>query len=1081
MSGKSWTSLLTVVLLAPMAWCARNSLDLRPNESVQAGARRKLMAVQSSAGPEIGVLRRSDLPAGAARTARLNVGDELSIHLFEGVELELLFTKQCESPLGGRSFLATVAGYDGVKNAVVHETVDGLQIDVQDYKHGKVYTVFSGPDGVIVKEIDPNAGKVLPSAPLVPPLPEAPQTSPRRALMSVSQQSSSCVDILMAFDRNAARWADAQGGGITNFATVTVQKMNLVLGNTGLDEKFRFRLVGVMVVPAESDDLNVALDAVTNGEKDWADIKAMRDRVGADIVTTLIDTGSAYGTTGLGWSLMTTSFANFSEYGYNVCSVRAAAQSHVVAHECGHNMGAGHSDRQADSPGPQLYPYSSGYYFKSGGTAYHTIMAYSSDGFSQTTYQPVPYFSSPDYSYEGVSVGDKSHDNSKTIEQTYSAVSQWRSQVVPESYDVFFTPETGTSFKDSILVTLEPGKAGVEVRYTTDGTEPTASSSRYTGPFALTQTSTVKACTVVDGVAGFVFEATYYKESLGVALNAPQYDWTTGGDSLWEYESTNTYDGVHALVAVLPRGKTAWVKTTVAGPFCGTIRCFFRGDPVFRVLCDGEVIYSESFSGSSTVFDEGLFRVPSGTHELKFELTGRYVATTGFLDDFRRYDTMPPEILPNGSSSSPVEFEGVTLVTLSHPNANAQLFYTLDGTDPTSEKAIRYEGPFPISQSVTMRACAVAAGVGTSPVVAASFSERHRPKPGEWTTNIGGALEAAQSDGRLIAILSSNYKGCYYSQILEPVARGNEFTAWAKANGVYLVSADTGRDNDASEAETLFGTLYFETALSTTLQGWYYPTFVLTTPTDTSACVGSFLARTGYEKENGAGYEYDGTCASLVKCFATAMGETPLRAPLLTMSSPGAFPRTVTMENPNGTGDVYYTLDGSAPSPRNGIRYVSPVNIASAGGCFMAAVWPSSGTGVSSEVVKADLRGVAEMLGTDGIVWENDANFPWTDHSGGWIQGGKNLALTSGSSTSTLKATVSGPGKLIFDCEVISRIGQVNVKLRVNGSVLETWYTFDYPGTYVLDIPSKGTTTIEWVYTYFIMMRMIITAGGLAM
>lgn len=1058
---------LVVVLFSPVAWCARIPLDLCKGESSLTGGLKSAGAVLQSVGrPELGVLRRTDLSAGVAQTTKLNVGDVLSLRLFEDVEFELVLTRQTESPLGGRSFLAEATGYDGVKNAVVYETVSGLQIDIQDYRNGRVYTVFSNAKGVVVKEINPSAGKVLPTTPLIPPLANAVPKLSRATLLSATQQSSTCVDMLVAFDRNALAWANAQGGGITNFATMVVQRMNLVLGNTGLDEMFRFRLVGVMAVQAETDNLSTALDAVTEGTGDWSSVKAMRDAVGADLVTTLIDTGSAYGTTGLSWGLRTTDIASFSEYGYSVCSVRSAAQSHVVAHETGHSMGAGHSDRQADSPGPQLYSFSSGFYFKSGSQFYHTIMAYNSDGFSETNYQPVPFFSSPNYAYEGVTVGDATHDNARTLAQTFSAVSNWRRQVVPESYDVFFTPESGTSFKTSLSVTLRPGRDGVEVLYTTDGSDPTTASSRYTGPFSLTQTTTVKACTMINGVLGPVFQATYNKESLGMALNVPQYAWTTGSDCPWEYETTNTYDSVHALVAIVPGGKTAWVKTTVTGPLYGTFCYSLYGNKTFRVLCDDEAVFEQTSNGYNLRFVEESFRIPAGEHELKFELTSRSGTASGFLDEIHFYETFPPEISPNSGTSAPYTFEGTTLVTLSHQNAGAQLFYTLDGTDPTSENAVLYEGPFPVSKSVTVRVCAVVAGAGMSPIVEASFSERHRPKPGEWTTNISGVLDAAATDGRLIAILCANFNGCYYSQRLDPIARGDEFTAWAAANGVYLVSADTGRDADAGEASSKFSSLYSQSALRTVLGDYvYYPTFVLTTPLNSSTCAGAFLARSGYVEENGVDYDYQGTCASLVRFFAAALGETPLGEPVVTMSSETAYPRTVTVQNTNGTGVVYYTLDGSAPTPRNGTRYTVPVSIATPGGKFMAAVWPDAGTRVSSSIVKLDFRSIADLMGTEDIVWQNDANLPWGESSNGWIQGGKDLSLTTGKTTSTLKATLTGAGKLIFDYEVSSLSSMANVALKVNGTILETWKSGNQ-GTYILDVPGTGTTTVEWIYTY---------------
>ena len=319
---------------------------------------------------------------------------------------------------------------------------------------------------------------------------------------------------------------------MTNLAQQCVARMNGALANNGLDATFRFRLVGVLAVDADGDgNLNDTLDKVTQKTGAWAAVSAMRDAVGADVVSTMVDTGSAYGTTGLGWALTQTTasgMSNFSENAYNVLSVRAAAQSHVMTHETGHNMGAGHADAQDSSPGPQSFSYSSGFYFT--GTdkrAYHTIMAYNTDGYGNS-YNAAPLFSDPDNTWAGVPAGDATHDNAQVLARTYAAVAQFRAQKVALSYDVFFSPEGGTLFSDSVTVTLTPGKAGLAIRYTTDGSDPTAThGSLYTSPLTLTKTTTIRAATVMDdGTTGPVYAATYYKSDLGAALNAPQLVWS---------------------------------------------------------------------------------------------------------------------------------------------------------------------------------------------------------------------------------------------------------------------------------------------------------------------------------------------------------------------------------------------------------------------------------------------------------------------------------------------------------------------------------------------------------------------------
>ena len=557
-----------VCALAGRVDAAVLTIDLRTAAKPSSGTR--LLAA-----PVGSCLQADTLAAGATSTGALSVGDVLTFLLFKDVEIQITLVERMESPLGGEAFMGEVAGYDGVKNAVVLQTADGLTVDIQDFAHGRVYTIVSDASGVTVKEIDPSRDIVTPTDPVDPELPPTSASlMAAPAEPETPDQPTTLVDILVAYDTAAAAWARQNGGGITNFATMAVQKMNTVLGNCGFASDFRYRLVGVMTVNATGGtDLKGVLSATRDGTGNWAPVKAMRDEVGADIVTTLIDTGSASGNTGLGYSLQSTPLSSFSESPYNVCAIRAVANGHTMTHEVGHNIGAGHATAVNPSeitPGPQLYNYSAGYYFTGAdGVAYHTIMAYNFDGYGNT-YSSAPFFSSPTLSYCGTAVGDSMHDNVRTIAQTYSAASQWRAQQVPMSYDVYFSPESGATFTDSITITLTPGKAGLDIRYTLDGSTPTTSSTLYTGPITLTQTTTIRAITVTDGNAGPVFEATYSVSDLGNGLDAPQLIWATSTDYPWTFQTDNTYDGIDAVQsASFSSGNESgptWIKTTVSGP-----------------------------------------------------------------------------------------------------------------------------------------------------------------------------------------------------------------------------------------------------------------------------------------------------------------------------------------------------------------------------------------------------------------------------------------------------------------------------------------------------------------------------------
>lgn len=529
---------LMLAAILPLGLCAVQ-LDFRkpakPGASLQSAVPQEL---------EQGELRRTDLAVDEAPRSEgsFAVGDTVDLILFDDVAVTLTLKERTPTTLGSEAYLAEVSGYEGVNNAVFVKTGDGFQVDIRDFKNGKSYSVYSSSSGVSIHEREPVREPCVDGEREI----DASRMSTLAEVRPQIERNSSSVaiiDILVAYDSSAASWAKNNGGGTENFAQVQVQKMNTAIANTGLNSYYRFRLAGVCQVGGScGGDLGLALDAACYGETlngvSWDCVRRRREEVGADIVCVLADNGKSTGTTGLGYSLKSGSESWFSSYAYNACLIRAVNNGHTMTHEVGHNMGAGHATAVSPSyctPGPQYHNYSAGYYFRANSKAYHTIMAYNYDGYGNY-YTSVPYFSSPSHRYAGVAVGNPTHDNTRTLRQTFMDVADFRTQVL-----------SLTTALDSLSLTFTDGGDVMwtpQMATTHDGDDAVQS-----GPISNNQTSSMRATVSGAGLLTFwwkVSSETGY-DKLHFKVDGVDVVPAISGEVDWVRVSYSLSSGTHAL------------------------------------------------------------------------------------------------------------------------------------------------------------------------------------------------------------------------------------------------------------------------------------------------------------------------------------------------------------------------------------------------------------------------------------------------------------------------------------------------------------------------------------------------------
>ena len=273
-----------------------------------------------------------------------------------------------------------------------------------------------------------------------------------------AEDDGSEIDVLVVYTRTGRRSAGGHQG-IRTLLELLVQETNQAYHDSDVQQ--RIRLVGATELDYDTREFYIhdTLDHLTGKSDGYMDeVHQIRDLYAADLVLLFRSFGG-----GTAWHVADPTAAYAESRGFSV------SNSHVFAHELGHNMGLLH-DRTSDT-GNLPYPYSHGFYFRHRGVNYGTIMA---------TADPIPRFSNPRHRYPndlGVPLGVPGEtptsspngpaDAARSLNQTAAAVANFRSRATMCQYGLPSPKDVsaqGGSFTISIITncswdarSLDPG------------------------------------------------------------------------------------------------------------------------------------------------------------------------------------------------------------------------------------------------------------------------------------------------------------------------------------------------------------------------------------------------------------------------------------------------------------------------------------------------------------------------------------------------------------------------------------------------------------------------------------------------
>jgi alpha-tubulin suppressor-like RCC1 family protein len=232
---------------------------------------------------------------------------------------------------------------------------------------------------------------------------------------------------------------------------------------------------------------------------------------------------------------------------------------------------------------------------------------------------------------------------------------------------------TGGTFTSPTTVTLSTATSGATIRYTTDGTTPTESSTAYSAPLSVSTSTVIKAVGFKTNWSSSAVASSTYTMNFGT-LSAPTISPGTGG-----------YSG-SVTVTLSSNQSGATVRYTTNG---------------------------STPTSSSTAYTTPLVIASSLTLKAKAfhpDYTTSAEASAGYTITL---------LAPTFSLASGTYAPG-TAVTVTSPDPTATIRITLNGSDPTSTDPIA-SGSSVILGSFTLKARAFKSGVQDSPVTSATY------------------------------------------------------------------------------------------------------------------------------------------------------------------------------------------------------------------------------------------------------------------------------------------------------------------------------------------------------------------------
>ncbi|SDX37958.1 chitobiase/beta-hexosaminidase C-terminal domain-containing protein [Paenibacillus sp. CF384] len=291
-----------------------------------------------------------------------------------------------------------------------------------------------------------------------------------------------------------------------------------------------------------------------------------------------------------------------------------------------------------------------------------------------------------------------------------------------------FSPAAGT-YTSAQSVTISSSTSGADIRYTTDGSTPTASSTLYTGAVNVSSSQTLKAIGIKSGMTNSAVASAAYTINLpgtttvndtvtGTGQNQFEYVGSWGsGASTGAYMNDEHYSG----------NTNDYYQFDFTGTKVEVYAQKYSSSGIAAVSIDGGAETNIDLYNPTLLLNTLIYTSPtltSGTHTVKLRVTGTKNASSS------SYWLVADRIVVTASASPAATptfglaagtYSGTQSVSLSTATSGADIRYTTNGSTPTASSTL-YTGPVSVSSSMTLKAIAIKSGMSDSSVASAAYT-----------------------------------------------------------------------------------------------------------------------------------------------------------------------------------------------------------------------------------------------------------------------------------------------------------------------------------------------------------------------